>query len=106
MTMRTDAGRSATTQPDGTFVNEGMKGDPRFGTLAPMMFGTVRTPAGRTLTFSSDRAVTLSNKFDPLSLTSITETRTLNGRDWKSTFTKATRTLTALTPEADLRRPC
>jgi RHS repeat-associated protein len=96
--LRTEAGSSTTTLPDGTVVTEAIAGDPRFATLAPLPSGSVRTPAGRTLTMSSERTVTLSNPFDPLSLRSITETRKLNGRAWKSTFTKATNLLTTLTP--------
>jgi RHS repeat-associated protein len=97
-TLRTDAGASSTTLPDGTVVTETITGDPRFATLAPLPSGSVRTPGGRTLSLSTERSVTLSNKFDPLSLRSITETRKINGRPWKWTFTKATNLMTTLTP--------
>lgn len=97
-TLRTDDGAGTTTLPDGTVVTEGVRGDPRFNTMAPLRFGSVRTPAGRTLSAETERTVTLSNRFDPLSLRTITETLSINGRPWKSTFTKATGVLTTLTP--------
>lgn len=98
ITLRTDDGTSTTSLPDGTTVTETTKGDPRFKTLAPLRSGSLRTPSGRTLTMATERTVTLSNKFDPLSLTSISETARINGRPWKSTFVKATRVLTTLSP--------
>lgn len=97
-TQRDDTDTSTSVLPDGTTVTSAVKGDPRFATLAPLRFGSIRTPAGLTLSVDSERSVTLSNKFDPLSLTSISETFTVNGRTWKSMFHKASRAVTTVTP--------
>jgi RHS repeat-associated protein len=98
ITVHTDDGASTTTLPDATIVSDGVTGDPRFKTMAPLRFGSIRTPAGRSLSVQTEREVTLSNRLDPLSLRSITETFQVNGRPWKSTFTKSNRVLTSLTP--------
>ena len=96
--MRDDDGGSTTLLPDGMVVTDEVTGDPRFKTLAPLRSRSVRTPGGRMLLTQLERSVTLSNKSDPLSLTAITDTLKVNGRPWKSTFTKATGALTTLSP--------
>ena len=94
----TDDGGTTTTLPDGSILTEGVRGDPRFSTFAPLKFGSIRTPAGRVMAIQTERSVTLSNRFDPLAVQSITDTRSVNGRAWTSTFTKATGLVTKRTP--------
>lgn len=97
-TVRNGDGTSRVTMPDGTILTESVTADPRFKVLAPLRPVAVTTPSGRTLAIATERTVTLSNKTDPLSLRSITETFRVNGGAWQSTFTKATNVLSTVTP--------
>lgn len=94
----TSDGRRAVTMPGGMSVSESSAADPRFKAMAPLWTRTIRTPAGRVLTSTTERSVILSNKNDPLSLRSITETYRLNGQPWQWTFNKAFNTVTTLSP--------
>ena len=93
-----DAIRTTTTA-DGTVTTLTRGPDPRFGMQAPISKTlTVRLPSGLTSNLAMTRAVTLSNPTNPLSLTSQTETITLNGRAATSTYTASTKTRTDRSP--------
>jgi len=73
--------RRTTTTPDGTITTLTQGPDPRFRMQAPILESlTVRLPSGRTATSAMTRAVALGDPNNPLSLTSQTDTITLNGR--------------------------
>ncbi|MDP1696697.1 MAG: RHS repeat-associated core domain-containing protein [Xanthomonadaceae bacterium] len=77
----TDAGATVITQPDGTvlFTKEGP--DPRFKMDAPVLAeNTVTLPSGLAFQQTTTRAVTLADPTDALSLQSLTDTVTTNGR--------------------------
>ena len=59
---------------------------------------TVKTPSGLTAAFAMTRSVTLSDPNNLLSLTSQTDTLTLNGRAATSTYTAATKTFIDRSP--------
>jgi YD repeat-containing protein len=50
------------------------------------------TPSGLTRTQTATRSATLSNAADPLSLVTLVEAKTVNGRTTSSTYTAATHT--------------
>jgi hypothetical protein len=56
------------------------------------------TPGGLRSTVTTTRTVTLADPHDPLSLTSATDTVTVNGRRYTSTFDAASRQITDITP--------
>ncbi|NJL29736.1 MAG: RHS repeat-associated core domain-containing protein [Thermoanaerobaculia bacterium] len=63
-------GRRSTTLPDGTTIETMLGPDPRFGMAAPITKSIkLRTPSGLERTETFERAVTLENPDDPLSLT-------------------------------------
>jgi len=92
-------GTTTTTAPDGTVTKEVEAPDPRWGMQAPIVQSlTVTTPGGLTSTTTTSRTVTLSDPNNPLSLQSLTDTVTINGQVYTSTFDATTRTLTQTTP--------
>ena len=98
-TVKTPGEVTMTTLPDGTFTTVESGPDPRFGMLAPVVKSfKVTTPAGLSSTITNMRTANLTNPLDPLSLTSMTDTVTVNGRVFTSAFDKATLTATSTTP--------
>jgi RHS repeat-associated protein len=65
---------------------------------APLMSSKIETPSHLLSTSSLQRAVTLSDPSDVLSLTALTDTRTVNGRVYTSSYSAATQTFTDTTP--------
>jgi len=87
-------GTHTTTFADGTVVSVVLKPDPRWGMLAPLNGAmTVTTPGGKVLSTTLQRTVTLGTPTDPLSLSTLVDTLTMNGRVSTSSFDAATRTL-------------
>jgi RHS repeat-associated protein len=92
-------GRQTAMLPDGTRVDLVLGPDPRWGMRAPIAASlTVRTPGGKVLTTTTQRTVTLANPGDPLSLRTLSDTLTINGRVFRSVYDDATRMLTHTTP--------
>lgn len=92
-------GTRTVTAPDGTVTTLIQGPDPRWGMQAPLVAAlTRRTPGGVTSTVGSTRTAALSSATDPLSLQSLTETFTLNGRTYTSVFDAASRALTTTAP--------
>ena len=86
------------TLPDGMQITQLLSPDPRFGMQAPVVSRTSVTPSGKMLTLTRSRTPTLSNPNDPLSLTTLTETVSVNGKPFTSVFTKATGKSTDTSP--------
>jgi RHS repeat-associated protein len=59
---------------------------------------SLTTPGGLSATTTLSRATNLANPNDPFSLTSQTDTLTVNGRTYTATYSAATKTITARTP--------
>ena len=69
--------------------------DPRFGMSAPLVRSTItEQPSGLTRTSESTRTVDLASPSNPLSVTRVLDTITVNGRTSSSSYDAATRTLT------------
>jgi RHS repeat-associated protein len=93
-------GTRTTTAADGTITTLTQGPDPRFGMQAPVpLRQTVTTPGGVVSTTMGHRVVTLSDQTNPLSLTTFTDTLTLNGQPYTTMYDPPTRTFTTMTPE-------
>lgn len=88
-------GEETTTSADGTVVTRTLAPDPRFGMQAPVTASTIiTTPGGHRAVASRARDVDLADPTDLLSLLSLTETTTVNGRTSTSTYAAAERAWT------------
>jgi len=105
--LKTDGSQQA-TMSDGMTSLVTLGTDPRFGALVYVPASTtIKTPAGLTMTLARTRMVSFADPATPVSLTSQTDTITVNGRAYSSLFdatqnisttsTPAGRTLVALT---------
>ncbi|MBL4683394.1 MAG: hypothetical protein JKY37_02300, partial [Nannocystaceae bacterium] len=93
-------GVTTVTYPNGTVAVTEQVADPRFGMQAPVLaLSTVTTPDGLQRVTTKSRVVTLDVEGDPLSMTALTETQTVNGRTWTWDFDAATDTATRTSPE-------
>ncbi len=98
--LRGADGSRTVTYPDGTVTTSEVGPDPRWGMEAPLLKSvTTTTPGGLTLTRTRSLTTTLSDPNDVLSLESYTDTETLNGRTYTTTYDAGTRQLTRSTPE-------
>jgi len=92
-------GTQTVTSPDGTRTTQVQGPDPRFGMQAPVTTSmTITSPGKLTQTITGGRTATLVNPNDPLSLKTLTETTSINGRTFTSIFDAASRNLTSQTP--------
>jgi len=91
-------GTGEIVEPNGTGTLRSQSPDPRFGMQAPLATQQVSTAGGLVSGTSTQRAVTLADPNDLLSLTSLVDTRTVNGRVYQSSYDAATRTFTDTTP--------
>ncbi len=97
---RDGAGTTITEVPDGTLVTTTVEPDPRWGmqSLLPATT-TEELPSGLTRTITQERTVMLADPGDPFSLVTETNTTTVAGRTWTTTYDATTRTETTTTPE-------
>jgi RHS repeat-associated protein len=93
------SGIQQSVSPDGTTDTVTRKPDPRWGMLAPLAEVSTQLPAGQTITVSTKRTVVLADVSDPLSLVSIRDDITRNGRLYVVTYSASTRTFELTTPE-------
>jgi RHS repeat-associated protein len=78
-------GPQTETWPDGSVITTTLGSDPRFGLQSPIATSEqTQMPSGLTMTTSSGRSAVLGVPGDPLSLSTLTESWTVNG----STFTR------------------
>jgi RHS repeat-associated protein len=93
-------GQEAIAVRDGTSIARTLTGDPRWKMQAPFFKEqTVKTVGGLTGTIAIRRKVELSDPRNPLSLSAQTDTITVNGRNYSSSYTTANKTFTSDTPE-------
>lgn len=87
------------TRPDGTTIRIERGADPQWGAMVPFTASTtVTAPSGQRLVTTRTRTVTLSNPNDPLTVTSVVDTVTVNGRPTTITYTAATRKVRTVSP--------
>jgi RHS repeat-associated protein len=92
-------GRQRTTTADGTLATIVKSADPRFGMQAPIVqSGSTVTPGGLTMARSGSRTAVLAVPGNVLSLTTLTDSVTVNARTMTSAYTAATRTNVVTTP--------
>ena len=89
-------GRRSTVLPDGTQVTSTLSPDPRFGMQAPLVSRTTTTPGGKVLAVGMSRTATLDNPADPLSLTAMVDTVSLNGKSTTTELDVALGTVTQI----------
>ncbi|MDZ4771217.1 MAG: choice-of-anchor Q domain-containing protein, partial [Chloroflexota bacterium] len=96
---RSISGTTTLLLPDGTISSYADIGDPRWGMLQPFTATeTIITLGGRTRTVTETRAASLSNPLNPFSITSMSQTVALNGRNYTTSYNPNTRTFTLTTP--------
>jgi RHS repeat-associated protein len=88
----------STVLPDGTSDNNTMGPDPRWGIQVPIATSATLKRGSLTMKISNSRTASLGTPGDPFSLTTQTDTETINGRKYTSTFTAATKTFLDKTP--------
>jgi RHS repeat-associated protein len=99
-TLEKTDGTAITTEADGT-VTTLLKGpDPRFSMLSPIAKSLQTSTGGLTANLSSQRSTVLANTNNPLSLTKLTDTVTLNGRTQTTVYDAASKTFTATSAAA------
>ncbi len=79
-------------------VTVATKPDPRFGMDAFVPSVTVKTPAGLTRTVTQSRTATMASAQDPLTLRTLVEQVTVNGKAYRSTYDGVAKTVTQVTP--------
>ena len=93
-------GTQRVTYPDGATLTSTLGPDPRFGMQAPRLVNRVRTlPGGQTETTTTQRTVTLTDPNNLLSLQTLVDTATINGRTFTRSYNAATRTITDTSAE-------
>ena len=92
-------GITTLTAPDGTVTQRKEGPDPRFGMAAPVPEEmTITTPAGLVSNLLTTRNADLADEDDLMSHTSLSETRTVNGRTSTTSYDAASRTWTRQSP--------
>jgi YD repeat-containing protein len=75
------AGTTHASSPDGTTSNLTLSPDPRFGMASPVLASlSIRLASGIAANLATSRSVVLSNSANPLSLVSLIQSNTINGR--------------------------
>ncbi|WP_434046546.1 MULTISPECIES: DNRLRE domain-containing protein [Sorangium] len=93
------SGAKTITAPDGTVTSVEVQGDPRFGMQSPIVSKEVTTsPLGRTKQVTRSRSVVLSDPTNALSVTSLTDVISSNGRASSRVFNGGTRTILSTSP--------
>ena len=86
-----------TTLPDGTNTSNTLSADPRWGLQAPVLTSGTLTKGSLVETVVGSRKASFTSG-NPFSMTSQTDTATLNGRKYTTVFTTSTRTYLNTTP--------
>jgi RHS repeat-associated protein len=97
LTGRAD-GTSIGRTPDGVVTTSTLQPDPRWQMQAPLASQTIHTPEGLNQTVQTNRTVTLANPANPLSLTTMTDLLSINGKTYTNVFDAATRTFNTTSP--------
>jgi len=84
--------------PDGTSDSETLGPDPVWGPQVPVETSVTITQGNLTMNVAETRTATLGTAGDPFSLVTETDSETVNGRTYTSTFTGSTRTWVNASP--------
>ncbi|WP_367156177.1 PKD domain-containing protein [Methylomonas sp. HYX-M1] len=98
ITRRKADGTVIATAADGSVTTSVSSPDPRFGMLAPLVTSQKLTTGNLTATATGQRSVVLNNPADPLSVKSLTDSLTVNGRTATSSYDALSQTVTATSP--------
>jgi RHS repeat-associated protein len=79
------------TLPDGTSDTETLGPDPVWGLQSPVDTSETLTEGSLTMSITGSRATTLGTVGNPFTVSAETDTQTINGRTYTSTFTSSTR---------------
>ena len=85
------------TMPEGTSDSQTVGPDPRFGLQSPVLTSETLTQGNLTMNTTGSRTASFTAS-NPFSLTTQTDTRTVNGRKYTSVFTASTKTWVDSTP--------
>jgi RHS repeat-associated protein len=99
-TLEKTNGTVVSTEADGTLTTLVKGPDPRFSMLSPISKSLQTSTGGLTANLSSQRTAVLANTNNPLSLTTLTDTVTLNGRTHTTVYDAASKTFTATSAAA------
>lgn len=91
-------GVTSTVQSDGTAAETTQIPDSRFGMQAPMLGSLRMTNGSHTSTVNHSRSVTLTDPQSPLTLATMADTTSVNGRTWTSSYTRSTNTIETRSP--------
>ncbi len=91
-------GSHVSTTADGSSITVVDGPDPRFGMTSPIMSSATLTTGGLTLNAESISTAVLANEGDPLSLTKLTDTFTVNGRTATSVYDATSKTVSLTSP--------
>ena len=93
-TVRTETpdGVVTLTAPDGSGLIVRKGPDPRFGMQAPLAAQMERSTPGHVQWATHERSVGLADASDPLTLTNVIDTLTINGRAFRREYTESSRT--------------
>ena len=78
--------------PDGTTVSKTLAPDPVWGLQVPVETSETVTMGNLSTSIAGSRSITLGTAGNPFSVTTETDTQTMNGRTYTSTFTGSSRT--------------
>jgi RHS repeat-associated protein len=100
MSQISSDGKTEITYPDGTYATYILGPNPRFGMLSPLSkTATIETPNGLTYFYEKTIEVTLADPSNPLSVSTLTDTTSLNGRDYSIIYDSNRDTITFTSPE-------
>jgi RHS repeat-associated protein len=97
VTARPDASEEAALA-DGSTIRSLLGPDARFGMQAPVLTSLTAQSGTRRLDVTASQSAVLQNPIDPLSVASLTDTATVNGRTATTVYTGATRTRVHTSP--------
>jgi len=99
-TVEKTDGTVTTTEADGTSTTLLQGPDPRFSMLAPVTKSLQTSTGGLTSNLTDQRTAVLANPNNPLSLITLTDIVTLNGRTQTTMYDAASKTFTATSAAA------
>jgi len=88
----------SSTLPNGTSDSDTLGPDPRWGLQAPVALSGTLTEGSLKMTTTGNRTATLGVAGNPFSLTTETNTLSINGRTYSSVFTTSNKTYVDTTP--------
>jgi RHS repeat-associated protein len=99
-TLEKTDGTTITTEADGTVITLVKGPDPRFSMLSPISKSLQTSTGGLTANLTGQRTAVLTDSNNPLSLTTLTDSFTLNGRTRTTVYDAASKTFTSTSAAA------